>query len=118
MSELFKCKLKRLQIYTSEKDHVDGQPLCEWLVQRACAEGLAGATVLRGIGGYCSGNPVQEPELVDYHLNHPIIVEFIDHEEKLEKFVRAIDPELPHCLMTLEDADARICGGRRKGSNG
>ena len=41
-----------LRIYLGENDKHEGRPLYEWLVLRARAAGLAGATALRGIEGF------------------------------------------------------------------
>lgn len=41
-----------LRIFIGEGDKVAGKPLYEWIVLQAREQGLAGATVLRGIMGY------------------------------------------------------------------
>ena len=40
-----------LRIFIGEGDKVAGKPLYEWIVLQAREQGLAGATVLRGIMG-------------------------------------------------------------------
>ena len=41
-----------LRVYVDEQDKHGGVPLYEWIVQQALDQGLAGATVLRGLEGY------------------------------------------------------------------
>ncbi len=41
-----------LRIFVGEADKHDKQPLYEWIVAQARAQGLAGATVLRGLMGF------------------------------------------------------------------
>jgi len=43
------------RIFVGESDKHEGQPLYEWLVSKAREQGLAGATVLRGIEGFGAG---------------------------------------------------------------
>src|SRR5574339_9708 len=44
-----------LRIFIGEADKYMGQPLYEWLVLQALEQGLAGATVLRGMMGFGGG---------------------------------------------------------------
>jgi hypothetical protein len=41
-----------LRVFVGESDKHEGKPLYEWLVLKAREQGLAGATVLRGIEGF------------------------------------------------------------------
>lgn len=41
-----------LRIFIGEADKYQGKPLYEWMVVQAKQQGLAGATVLRGIMGF------------------------------------------------------------------
>ena len=43
-----------LRIFIGESDRHDGELLHEWIVTKARSEGLAGATVLRGMLGFGS----------------------------------------------------------------
>ena len=43
---------KLLRIFVGEQDTHQGKPLYQWLVEEARSQGLAGATVLRGMEGY------------------------------------------------------------------
>lgn len=44
---MFSDKGKLLRIFLSETDKHEGVPLYDWIVAKAHADGLAGATVLR-----------------------------------------------------------------------
>ena len=41
-----------LRIFIGESDKYEGLPLFEWIVRKARENGLAGATVLRGLEGF------------------------------------------------------------------
>lgn len=105
-----------LRIYTAEKDHCEGLPFYEWLVQNACSCGLAGATVFRGIGSYCLGNPVLAPEFHQLQINQPVVVEIVDKLNKLEDFISQIEDTVPRGLMTLQPVAVRFYGKNRKKS--
>ncbi len=113
-TELFSDGAYVLKIYTAEKDHMDGLPFYEWISQRACAAGIAGVTVIRGLGGFCSSNPVLSPAMGFIQINRPVIVEIVDGKEDIEKFVREIDDRIPRGLMTLEPIKTRFYGRKKK----
>ncbi|MBE6406620.1 MAG: DUF190 domain-containing protein [Lentisphaerae bacterium] len=103
-----------LRIYTAEKDHYEGLPFYEWIVQKACSYGLSGATVLRGIGGYCLGNPVLAPQFHQIRINQPVVVEIIDKLTDLENFIKGIEETIPKGLMTLQPVAVRYYGKKKK----
>ena len=111
--DFFSDGMAVLRIYTAEKDHYEGLPFYEWLVQKACGYGLAGATVLRGIGGYCLGNPVLAPQFQQIQINQPVVIEIIDQIEKLEQFITKIEGTIPRGLMTLQPVAIRYYGKKR-----
>lgn len=43
---------KLLRVFIGESDKYEGVPLYEWIVRKARKEGLAGATVLRGLEAF------------------------------------------------------------------
>lgn len=102
-----------LRIYTAEKDHLEGIPFYEWLSQKACNSGMAGATVIRGIGGYSLGNPVLSPQINQFRINQPVVVEIIDRMEDIENFVKEIDDIIPHGLMTVQPVGVRYYGHKK-----
>lgn len=113
-NDFFSEGMAVLRIYTAEKDHFEGLPFYEWIVQKACSCGMAGATVLRGIGGYCLGNPVLAPQFHQFQINQPVVVEIIDKLEDLEDFVSKIEDTIPHGLMTLQPVAIRYYGRKKK----
>ena len=112
--EVFTEGMGVLRIYMAEKDHFEGVPFYEWVVQRACACGMAGATVMRGIGGYCLGNPVLAPQFSHFQINQPVVVEIIDRMEDIEDFVKKIGKTIPRGLMTVQPVGIRYYGDRKK----
>jgi uncharacterized protein len=92
-----------LRIFIGESDRRDGQLLHEWIVMKAREEGLAGATVLRGMLGFGAHSRVHTFKIERLSQDLPIVVEIVDAREKLEKFLELIEPEIEEGLATLED---------------
>jgi PII-like signaling protein len=93
-----------LRIFIGESDKRGGKPLYEWLVLKAREQGLAGATVMRGMMGFGAHSRLHTFRIERLSLDLPIIVEIVDTREKLESFLSLIDNEIEEGLATLEKA--------------
>ena len=92
-----------LRIFIGESDRHDGKLLYEWLVLRAREEGLAGATVIRGMMGYGAHSRLHTFKIERLSQDLPIIVEIVDTREKFESFLALIDKEIEEGMATLEE---------------
>ncbi len=97
-----------LRIFIGEGDRGGGKPLYEWLVLKAREEGLAGATVLRGIMGYGAHSRLHTFKIERLSEDMPTVVEIVDTRDKLERFLALIDGVIPEGLATLEKAEVRF----------
>lgn len=97
-----------LRIFIGESDRHAGLPLYEWIVRQARAEGLAGATVLRGLQGFGAHSRVHTAKILELSSDLPIIVEIVDTREKIERFLPLIDAAVPEGLATLEKVQIRF----------
>src|SRR2546422_3711249 len=93
-----------LRIFIGESDKHGGKLLYEWIVMKAREEGLAGATVMRGMMGFGAHSRMHTFKIERLSQDLPIIVEIVDTREKLEKFLALIDNEIEEDLPTLEKA--------------
>ena len=93
-----------LRIFIGESDKREGKLLYEWIVLRAREEGLAGATVLRGMMGFGAHSRLHTFKIERLSQDLPIIIEIVDTREKLESFLSIIDSEIEEGLATLEKA--------------
>jgi PII-like signaling protein len=91
-----------LRLFLGESDRRDGMPLYEAIVQRARREGLAGATVLRGIEGFGANSRIHRASILRLSEDLPVVVEIVDEQEKIERFVEQLDPWIEDGLATLE----------------
>ncbi len=98
-----------LRVFLGETDRHDGRPLYEWIVAEARAQGLAGATALRGLMGFGAHSRVIHTFKIEFLSEDlPVVVELVDTREKLEEFLGRIEPFLHGGLATLEKAEVRF----------
>lgn len=91
-----------LRIFVGESDKVGHRPLYEELVLKAREQGLAGATVLRGVMGFGKHSILHTTKILRLSEDMPMIVEIVDSLEKIEKFLPALDEMITDGLVTLE----------------
>jgi len=96
--------LLRVQLSNFVRWHTG--PLYEALVERAYREHLAGATVLSGAYGYVDRGPLVGDHPNALQVERPVVVEFVDEEDRLLRFLETVRPMLSgHAAMvTLERA--------------
>ncbi|MDJ0781620.1 MAG: DUF190 domain-containing protein [Desulfosarcinaceae bacterium] len=114
--EKYKEEGKLLRIFIGETDKYDRRPLYEWIVQQARAEGMAGATVLRGIVGYGAGSLIHTTKILRLSEDLPVIVEIVDSEEKIDQFLPQIEPAITEGLVTVERAHIRLYRNKKGGA--
>jgi uncharacterized protein len=91
----------RLRIFVHEALRHGHKPLYAAIVELARREGLAGATVFRGMEGYGLHRHLHTARLVDLSDDLPIIVEIVDTSEAMRRFVPLLDQVIPHGTATL-----------------
>jgi hypothetical protein len=104
-----------LRIFIGESDRHEGKPLYEWIVLKARATGLAGATVVRGMMGYGAHSRLHTFKVERLSLDLPMVVEIVDAREKVEAFLALIDDNVTEGLATMEKVDVRLY---RRGERG
>src|SRR5271170_1270955 len=93
-----------LRIFVGESDRWHHQPLYEALVLKAREMHMAGATVLRGPMGFGKSSRLHTSKILRLSFDLPIIIEIVDTEENINKFLPAIDGMIKGGLITLEKA--------------
>jgi PII-like signaling protein len=105
-----------LRIFIGESDRHNGELLHEWLVMKAREQGLAGATVLRGMLGFGAHSRLHSYKIERLSQDLPIVVEIVDTREKLEKFLELIDHEIEEGMATLEEVRIHFYRSGKSGS--
>ena len=110
--------LSLLRIFVSSTDIIDYKPLYETLTIKAKTEGLAGATVLRGVMGFGASSKIHSSKFWELTEKLPMVVEIIDETEKIKDFYKLIEPILETVpkgiLVTIEKTEVLMYKSGKK----
>lgn len=98
-------KAALLRIHTEERAKAGAKPLYEAIVLEARKQGLAGATVLRGVMGYGRSQRLHNAGIIDLAANLPLVVEIVDAEDRLRAFADTLGSLGDIGLVTLEQVE-------------
>ena len=93
---------KLLRIFIGESDKHGHKPLYQAIVEMLREEGLAGATVLRGIEGFGATSRLHTARILRLSEDLPIVIEVADTAERIEAVMPKIDEMVSEGLVTLE----------------
>lgn len=97
-----------LRIFIGESDNTEGRPLYQAIVETLRREGLAGATVLRGIEGFGKSSRLHTAHILRLSEDLPIVIECVDTVEHIEGVLPRLDEMIGDGLVTLEKVDVRV----------
>lgn len=93
---------KLLRLFIGESDRWQGKPLYQAIVERVRAEGLAGATVLRGIEGFGADSHLHTSRILRLSEDLPVVIEIVDTPERIDRVVPILDEMVTEGMLTLE----------------
>ncbi len=93
-----------LRIFVGESDTWHGHPLYEAIVKRVREEGLAGATVIRGIEGFGATSRLHTSRILRLSEDLPVVIEIVDTAERIELVLPILDEMVAEGMVTLEKA--------------
>jgi len=93
---------KLLRLFIGESDTWHGKPLYQAIVERVRAEGLAGATVVRGIEGFGADSRLHTSRILRLSEDLPVVVEIVDTPEQIDRVVPMLDEMVGEGMLTLE----------------
>lgn len=96
---------KLLRIFIGESDRWEGRPLYQAIVRRLREEGLAGATVIRGIEGFGAHSHLHTARILRLSEDLPLLIEVVDREERIRQVLPMIEEMIPEGLVTLENIE-------------
>lgn len=99
----------RMRVYLGESDRLGHLPLYEAVVKKARDQGLAGATVLKGVLGYGASDHIRTSKLLDLSGDMPMVVEIVDEESKIAAFRPVLAAMMEECgrggMVSLGDVE-------------
>jgi uncharacterized protein len=91
-----------LRIFIGESDRHGHHPLYEAIVLKAREQGMAGATVLRGVMGFGKHSVLHTTKILRLSEDLPMVIEIVDSREKIDAFLPVLDEMLTDGLVTVE----------------
>lgn len=103
---------KRLTVIIGENDRWQHKRLCDEIVRRARAAGLAGATVERGIEGYGRAGHLHTSRILDLSQDLPLAIVIVDSADRVEAFLPELEGLIPEGMVVLDDVEVIRYGPR------
>lgn len=100
---------KLLHIHISERDQFEGKPLYEEIVAVCRAEGIAGATVFRGLEGFGETAEMHRAHLI--RSDAPIVITIVDREDRLAHLESRLEPIVDTGMFSYSDVNVIRVGG-------
>jgi hypothetical protein len=99
-----------MRIFIGENDRWGWQPLFEAVVELLREQGVAGATVVKGVMGFGGHGTVHTDRILRLATDLPVIVEVIDRQERIDAVLPRLGEMLQGGLVTMEKARVMRCG--------
>ncbi len=103
--QMFTGKAKRLDIFMGESDihhhKASYMAIVEWLR----ANGVAGATVTRGVAGYGASSHLHTASILRLSMDLPIVVSVIDRPERIDAIIAPLAEIAPNAMMTTHEIE-------------
>jgi PII-like signaling protein len=104
---------KRIRIFIGEAQEWHGKPLYRAILELAQKQGVAGATVLRGIEGFGPEHHLSTERILDIADNLPVIVEIVESEERAEALLPLLDPIVQRGMITVTSVEIVYDGSQQ-----
>jgi hypothetical protein len=95
----------RLTIFIGETDLWHHKPLYAEIVHRAHRQGLAGASVFRGIEGYGASSRIHTARILSLSEDLPLAIVIIDDEQRIREFLPQLDELVTEGLVILDPVE-------------
>lgn len=99
---------KILRVHVGESDTWQGRPLYQAIVRWLREQGIAGATVLRGIEGFGAHSRLHTARIPRLSEDLPIVIEVVDREDRIRDVLPILDEMVTEGLVTIEDVEMLV----------
>ncbi|MFZ2487118.1 MAG: DUF190 domain-containing protein [Anaerolineae bacterium] len=103
----------RVTIYLSESDRRGQKPLYLGILELLKREHAAGATALHGLAGFGASNRIHTSTVVDLAADLPVLIEWVDRADRVERVLPLLLELAPHVLITRQPVE--IIGQAQRG---
>ena len=105
MTEKYIGKRLRIRITVGSGERYKGKPLFRAIIKKLEEHHIFGATVIRAVGGFGSHARFHTDRLLSLVTNLPIIIEFVDYEERIHGLLPEFDGMISTGMITLEEVE-------------
>jgi len=98
-------RYRQVSVYINEGDEWRRHPLHIAILDMLHHQGLAGGTVVRGVAGFTGVGGVHSATLVDAGGKLPLVVNFVDTEERVERVLPRLREMAPARLITVQPVE-------------
>lgn len=99
-------ELTLMRIFVGENDRCQHRPLYQAIVELLCAEGLSGATVLKGCMGFGARSELHSDRYLRLSSDLPVVIEAVDQPARVEAVLPKLEDLCSGGLITLEKVRA------------
>jgi len=92
-----------LTIFIGESDKWRGRPLYSAIIELLRAEGIAGATVVRGVAGFGAHSHIHTASILRLSEDLPLCIQVVDKPDRIAHAIDLVSPMVSEGLMTVED---------------
>ena len=96
---------KLLRIFIGESDRWHHRSLADAILEMLREEGLAGATVLRGVAGFGAHSRIHTAHVLRLSEDLPIVIELVDRPDRIERIMPRLDEMVQEGLVMTSDVD-------------
>ena len=95
----------KVTVYINEADEWNHRPLHLEILRMLHQQGLAGGTVLHAVAGFTGRGGVQTTSLVDAGGKLPLVIQFVDTVEHVERAMPLLRKMAAHRLIIREKVE-------------
>jgi uncharacterized protein len=106
---------RRITIFIGESDRYHHKPLYAEIVHRAHQQGLAGASVFRGIEGFGASSRIHTSRLLSLSEDLPLAIVIVDTAERTERFLDEVAELVTGGLVIVDDVHVHTYTGGDQG---
>ncbi len=93
---------RMVSIYVTESERYHGQPLYSAIIDYLRQNGATGATIFRGVEGFGVHQQIHTTKIEMLMYDLPILIEWIDSEEQVDRILPSISAMLTEGLITVQ----------------
>ncbi len=105
MNDGFAGSAKELRIFIGESDRWEHRSLAEVLLEMLREEGLAGATLVRGLAGFGAHSRIHTAHVLRLSEDLPVMIITIDEASKIAGVLPKLQQMVGEGLVAMSDVD-------------